>query len=140
MKFVARNANVGFGQPVIIGRRLTVFNVVSNANCWDNINDFLKDFDLSMEELRSVIFYCKNRECKVIENSFDHYCDGCVLRSISEGWMSIKDDFMESDGVSISKDGKTFFLGSTNELEDMEFGVMGWLLAEAVEKRLNHIK
>lgn len=93
-----------------------------------------------MEELRSAIFYCKNRECKVITSSLDHYCDGCILRSISEGWVSIKDDFTESDGVSISKDGKTFFLGSTSELEDTEFGVMGWLLAEAVEKRLDHIK
>lgn len=135
MKHVERNANRGFGQPVIIGRRLTVFNVVSNVLIRDNVIDYLEEFDLSMQELKDAVFYCKNRECKVVESPLDHYCDGCILRSISEGWVSIKDDFIESDGISISKDGKTFFLGSVNELEDTEFGVMGWLLAEAVEKK-----
>jgi uncharacterized protein (DUF433 family) len=135
MKFVERNANRGFGQPVIIGRRLTVFSIVSHATYRENMADFLKEFDLSIEELKSAVFYCKNRVCKVIEGPLDHYCDGCILRSISEGWDFSKDDFIETEGVSVSKDGKTFFLGSIEELEDAEFGVMGWLLAEAIEKK-----
>ncbi|WPQ60157.1 hypothetical protein SIO70_17590 [Chitinophaga sancti] len=85
--------------------------------------------------MKAAVFYCKDKECKVVKSPLDHYCDGCILRSISEGWKSIKDDFIESDGISISKDGKTLFLGSVNELEDSEFGVMGWMLAEAVGKR-----
>lgn len=136
MNFVERNANRGFGQPVIIGRRLTVFNIVSHANYEENIVDFLKDFDLSMDELRSAVSYCRNKQCREIKNSTDHYCDGCILRSISEGWKSIKDDFTEIDGMSYSNDGKTIYFGTVDQLEDAEFGLMGWLLAEKVEKRL----
>ncbi|MFB6456874.1 DUF433 domain-containing protein [Chitinophaga sp. Hz27] len=135
MNFVERNANRGFGQPVIIGRRLTVLSVVASACGRDNVADFLEEFDLSMEELRSAVSYCKNTECKIVESSLDQNCEGCILRSISEGWKSVKDDFTESGGISISKDGMTFFLGSLDELEDSEFGVMGWQWAETVEKK-----
>lgn len=135
MNYVERNNERGGGQPVIIGRRLTVFNVISHAFYRENVIDYIKEFSLSIEELRDAVLYCKNRQCKVIESSLEHYCDGCILRSISEGWVSIKDEFVESEGISISKDGNTIFLGSVDELEDTEFGIMGWLQAEAVYKK-----
>lgn len=135
MKQIERNAKTGFSQPVIIGRRLTVFNVVSNAFYRDSLLNYLNEFELSLEEVKAAIAYCKNRECKIMESPQDHYCDGCILRSISEGWTSIKEDFIESEGISMSKDGMTYFLGSVEELENEEFGVMGWLRAEEVEKR-----
>lgn len=137
MNFVERNANRGFGQPVIIGRRLTVFNVVSGANSSDNIIDFLQEFELSMDELKSAVTYCKKRECEVIKAASDKFCDGCILRSINEGWISVKNDFTEVGGISISKDGDTIFLGTLEELENSEFGVMGWMIAEEVEKKIS---
>ncbi|RFM29263.1 DUF433 domain-containing protein [Chitinophaga silvisoli] len=135
MNFVERNAKRGFGQPVITGRGLTVFSVVSFAYYKDDMNFFLNEFDLSKEEMKSAILYCKNRQCKLIDSPSDRYCVGCILRSISEGWKSIQDDFIESDGISISKNNGTVYLGTKEELEDDEFGVMGWVLAEAVEKK-----
>lgn len=135
MKHIERNAKREFSQPVIIGRRLTVFNVVSNAFYRDSLSDYLSEFELSVEEVKAAVTYCINKECKIMETLQDHYCDGCILRSISEGWTSIQDDFIESEGISMSKDGITYFFGSLEELESAEFGVMGWLQAEEVEKR-----
>lgn len=136
MNFVERDPNRGFGQPVIIGRRLTVYTVVSMARNSAKIVDFLNDFELTANELASAVHYCKNRLCDKMTSSLDQYCDGCMLRSLSDGWSSIKDDYIEFDGISISKDGKSFFLGSLDELEESEFGIIGWLYAREVEKLL----
>lgn len=136
MKFVERNAQVGFGQPVIIGRRLTVFTVVTNANNVGRIEDFLVDFELSEEELKSAVEYCKNRVCNDISLPTDRYCDGCVLRSIGDGWTSIKDDYIEIDGMAVAKDGMTGALMSLDELEESEFGILGWVIAEEVHRKL----
>jgi uncharacterized protein (DUF433 family) len=140
MNYIERNELRGFGQPVIAGSRLTVHSVLSYVS--DSsiiIADFLKEFSVSIDELRAAVSYCRNRECKTILKASDKYCDGCILRTISEGWKSIKDDFNEVDGISYSKDGKTIFLGSIRELEDAEFGEMSWLLAVKVEERLANI-
>ncbi|MBO9732531.1 MAG: DUF433 domain-containing protein [Chitinophaga sp.] len=61
MNFVERNAFKGFGQPVLLGRRLTVYSVVFYASVRESIKDFLEEFDVSMAELKSAISYCKNR-------------------------------------------------------------------------------
>jgi uncharacterized protein (DUF433 family) len=141
MDFIERNELRGFGQPVIVGSRLTVFSVLSYASDTSIlIADFLKEFSLSVDELRAAVFYCKNRRCKVILKASDKYCEGCILRTISEGWKSIKNDFNEVDGISYAKDGGTIFFGSIQELEDAEFGEMGWLLAEKVEDRLDDLQ
>ncbi|WPQ60156.1 hypothetical protein SIO70_17585 [Chitinophaga sancti] len=47
MKHIERNAKRGFGQPVIIGRRLTVFSIVSHALNRDNVSDYLEEFEPS---------------------------------------------------------------------------------------------
>jgi len=137
MTYIERNKLRGFGQPVIVGGRLTVFSVISYVSDPEiGINDFLSDFDMTIEELRAALLYCKNRECQHISNPSDQYCDGCILRSIGAGWKSVKGDYDEVDGISYSKDGKSIFLGTLDELEESEFGVMAWLLAEKAEARL----
>jgi uncharacterized protein (DUF433 family) len=141
MRYIERNALRGFGQPVIVGSRLTVFSVISYVSDSEiKITDFLKDFDVTIEELRAAVLYCKNRECQHMINPSDQYCDGCILRSIGKGWKSVKDEYDEVDGISYSKDGKSTFLGTLDELEESEFGVMGWLLAEKIEERLTDSK
>ena len=139
MKYVERNIERGFGQPVILGTRLTVFDALANANNSENIRTFLNEFNLTLEALKSAVSYCKNRICKETVSVADHYCTGCILRSISEGWQSNKDDFIEIDSISISKDGKTFSLGSIEDLDNDEFGIMGWLIAQEVEGKLNKL-
>lgn len=136
MNLVERNANRGFGQPVIVGRRLTVFSVIENANIVERIEDYLKDFEVTLEELKSAVAYCKARACSKLDNITDKYCDGCVLRSISEGWTSIKDEYYEVDGISIAKDGMSAALMTLDELEEEEFGVLGWVIAEELEQKI----
>ncbi len=136
MSFVERNANRGFGQPVLIGRRLTVYTIMYNASIVNRIEDFLNDFEVSLEELKSAVLYCKNTACSKLESLSDKYCAGCVLRSISEGWSSINDDYYEVDGVAIAKDGMTGALMTLEELEEEEFGKLGWVLAEEVERKV----
>lgn len=137
MNFVERDEFRGFGQPVLTGRRLTVYSVVFYASIRNNIGGFLEEFDVSMEELKSAVSYCKGRECNIMYRSTDKYCDGCVLRSIGEGWKSAKNDFREEGGISYSKDGSIIFLGTLAELDDDEFGQPGWLIAEKVEELLD---
>ncbi|SHN07907.1 DUF433 domain-containing protein [Chitinophaga sp. CF418] len=139
MKYIERNRLRGFGQPVIVGRRLTVFSVISYVSDPEiRINDFLRDFDMTSEELHAAVLYCKNRECRHMSNPSDQYCDGCILRSMGAGWKSLKDDYDEVDGISYSKDSKSMFLGTLDELEESEIGVIGWLLAENAEERLTN--
>jgi uncharacterized protein (DUF433 family) len=136
MDYIERNKDRGFGQPVIVGTRLTVLNVLSNANNSESIQSFLEEYQLTLEEIKGAAFYCKNKLCKDIKSDSDRYCQGCILKSISEGWNSIKTDFFETDSISVSKDGKTFSLGSIEETENDEFGVIGWLVAEEVERKM----
>ena len=136
MNYIERNANRGFGMPVIVGRRLTVFNVITLADNTGDVHEQMREFELSMDELKSAIQYCMGLRCKDMSSPTDQYCDGCIRRSISQGWTSMKDDFEEKDSYCISKDGYTILLGSMEEAEDDEFGVMGWGIAERLAKRL----
>ncbi|RFS21173.1 hypothetical protein DVR12_17725 [Chitinophaga silvatica] len=136
MNLIERNEVRGFGQPVLLGRRLTVFNTLFYANARNSIGEFLEEFAVSIDELKSAVSYCKNRECKTLHHPTDKYCDGCILRSFAEGYQSTKNDFTEEGGISYSKDGTIIFLGTLTELDDDEFGQLGWILAEKVEKRL----
>ncbi len=137
MSFVERNECRGFGQPVLVGRRLTVYSMMFYASIRDSIPDFLEEFDVSMEELKSAVSYCIMKACKTMLHPTDKYCDGCILRSISDGWQSAKHNFKEEDGMSYSTDGSIIFLGTLAELDEEEFGQLGWLLAEKVEERIS---
>ncbi|PUZ27699.1 Uncharacterized conserved protein, DUF433 family [Chitinophaga costaii] len=136
MKFIERNNNRGFGQPVIVNRRLTVLDAIFNAKISVSINTFLSDFDLKIEELKSAVEYCEARRCKEMTNKTDKYCNGCILRSVADGWKSIKDDFWEKDGIFISKDDQTIILSSLEEADEDEFGIMGWVIAEEVHAKI----
>ncbi|MBV8252441.1 MAG: DUF433 domain-containing protein [Chitinophaga sp.] len=132
MSCIERNEFVGFGQPVIKGTRLTVYTVVSYAYSSNVIQHFLTEFELSLLELKAALSYCKHRQCQIFNHTFDKYCDGCILRSINDGWKPASLDFYEKDNISYSNDGTIIFLGSLQELDDEEFGRIGW----QIEKKL----
>lgn len=137
MDFIERNARVGFGQPVLKGSRLTVCNIISYTSDKDMpIAEFLKDFKVSIDQLKSAVAYCKDTACKQIFLPTDQYCDGCILRTLHEGSEFVKDDYEEINGITYSKKGGEIFLGTLQELEESEMGVAVWLLARDVEKRL----
>ncbi|WP_341839410.1 DUF433 domain-containing protein [Chitinophaga caseinilytica] len=135
---VTRYANIGFGQPVIVGRRLTVHTVISMAQNMP-IEELLEDFELSLEEVKAAVWYCKTRACGMMTQTTDKYCDGCMLRSIHDGWKFCAEDYDEIDGFAVAKDGKSAALMTLAELEESEFGNMGWVIAEMVERKLNEM-
>ncbi|NML37490.1 DUF433 domain-containing protein [Chitinophaga sp. G-6-1-13] len=137
MNIITRKANIGFGQPTVNGRRLTVFNVVSYAAHTDDITSYLNEFELSRDELSAAVDYCMDRRCGAIEYEWEQYCDGCILRTIADGDDFNRDDYEEIDGITFSKDRQVIFLGSLDEQEKAEAGVMGWVLAEEVNRRLD---
>lgn len=137
MNYIERNAERGFGQPVLVGRRLTVLDVVKGANGGIAIYEFLDDFEVSMEEFKAAVVYCGSLACKEISAASDRYCDGCLLRSISEGWTSLKDDFDQIEDLLVSRDGLTVIVGNMEAAEDEEFGVMGWVVAQDLARRLS---
>jgi uncharacterized protein (DUF433 family) len=135
-EFIERNKDIGFGEPVITGTRMTVFNAIVNAYHSENISKFLEEYGLTFAQLTSATSYCKEKRCQEIVSKADHYCKGCILRSISEGWLSLREDFDDADLVSISKDGKSFLLTNVEDAENDEFGSLGWVVAQELERKL----
>lgn len=135
MSYIERNKDRGFGQPVLKGGRLFVFSIISYASYpGGSIENFLRDFDVSMDELKSAVDYCKNTECKNIQLPSDQYCDGCILRSIHEGWTLVKSDYKERTGIFYSDARERTYLRSTDELDEWECGRSGWMMARELER------
>ena len=135
---IVRDETICFNQPILKGRRLTVYNIISALYYTDNIDEYTNDFQITKKDIRDAINYCKNTICSKFEKKGAQYCDGCILRTISEGDILDTKKFVErgaNDKVTISKDEKIIFLGSINELENTEFGSVGWIMAEEVEKK-----
>ncbi|NIG55639.1 hypothetical protein [Chitinophaga sp. Cy-1792] len=135
MEHIERNKGRGFGQPVLKNRQLTVYSAIFHASYATSLEIFLQTFELTADELRSAISYCKNRSCDIMTDQSDQYCDGCVLRTIHDGWTPPSNDFVEIDGISYAKDDSRIFPGTLKELDDEEFGILGWVRAEETEKK-----
>ncbi len=133
------NSKIGFGQPILQGRRLTVYDIVTKIYYEDNVSTALEDYEISLQDAKDAIGYCMNLKCNDDKNLL-HYCDGCLLRTMYEGWKFDRKEYVEikkgNQKITISKDGKIYFLGSLLELEDSEFGKVTWLFAEEIFPRL----
>lgn len=133
------NAEINFGMPALKGRRLTVYDIVTMLYYDESILAALNGYSISMEDAKDAVDYCRHLKCKHDEKLIQ-FCDGCILRTLAEGWEFKKEDYMETviDGqkIVISNDKRIFFIGSLDELENSEFGKVTWLMAEEMEKKL----
>lgn len=137
INYIERNKERGFGQPVLKGSRLYVFSIISYASySGGGVEKFLRDFDVSMDQLKSAVAYCKHLECRNIQLPSDQYCDGCILRSIHEGWTLVRHDQKSTSGIFYSNAGGPAYLRSTDELDEWECGRSGWMMAREVERQL----
>ena len=131
------NPNINFGMPALKGRRLTVYDIVTMIYYEESLDAALMEYRISLEDAQDAVSYCMNTKCKEDQNLVQ-FCDGCILRTIAEGWTFNKQDYTETEINSqkyvISKDGETVFIGSLKELENSEFGKVTWLLAEEVNR------
>lgn len=72
-----------WGQPRLDGRRLAVGDIVSLVDVYAELDVVLKDFELSMQEVRQALHYCKDLYCQKDEP--EKYCHNCSLRVRQEG-------------------------------------------------------
>jgi len=130
---------INFGQPALKGRRLTVYDIVTKILYEGDVKLALIDYAITLADAKEAVVYCMNLKCKR-DKDLVHFCDGCILRTIEEGWNFNKDDYLElkrnGESVVISKDNTIFFAGTLKALEDSEFGKVTWLIAEDVNKML----
>ena len=70
--------DISWGQPRLDGRRLTVGDIVSLAGTYTDLTTPLKDFELSLQEIRQALHYCKIQQCK--KDLPDRFCHNCLLR------------------------------------------------------------
>jgi uncharacterized protein (DUF433 family) len=67
------------GQPRLDGRRLAVGDIVNLvATYHENINVVLTDFELTLQQVRQALHYCKSLECK--KDNPEKFCHNCLLR------------------------------------------------------------
>jgi uncharacterized protein (DUF433 family) len=76
--------DVLWGQPRLEGRRLAVGDIVSLVNVYSESLPFtLKDFELTMQQVRQALSYCKNLQCK--HDNPEKYCHHCLFRVYQTG-------------------------------------------------------
>jgi uncharacterized protein (DUF433 family) len=68
-----------WGQPRLEGRRLAVGDIVSLVDVYhEDIGVTMKDYELSLQQIRQALHYCKLMECK---NDYpEKFCHNCMLR------------------------------------------------------------
>jgi uncharacterized protein (DUF433 family) len=128
---ITRNPHLLNGQPIIQGRRLSVFNVVYGIYL-DGLKNYIEDHELSEIEAKHALEYCKELVCQKMING-ENFCDGCILRSIQNGSQLSKDKLNEitSNGSKFTiVDKNRIFFGSVEDYENALFGQVGWGIAE----------
>lgn len=68
-----------WGQPRLEDRRLAVGDIVSLVEIYhEDIGVTMKDFELSLQQVRQALHYCKILQCKI--DKPEKYCHNCYLR------------------------------------------------------------
>lgn len=132
------NVEINFGQPALRGRRLTVYDIVTKIYYEDSIRMALSDYEISLTDAKDAVNYCMHLKCKQ-DKDLLHFCDGCLLRTLAEGWNFKKDDYLEvkinDKTIVVSKDSEIYFFGTLQEYENSEFGKVTWLIAEEIHEK-----
>jgi hypothetical protein len=125
--------------PALVGRRLTVFDIITMLYYEVSIETAIEQYSITLTDAIDAVEYCSGLKCKT-DPELGQFCDGCLLRTLKEGWNFNRDDFIEvqvqNAKITISKGETVFFLGSLQEFEDSEFGLTTWLIAEEVSAKI----
>ena len=115
---IYRNEKVSFGQPIIQGRRLTVFDVVAGVY-YSGLKEYSKDHELDLNQIKEAFSYCCQLKCQDWPSG--KFCSGCILSTLNEGWNFNKSDYeVSSIGDTkylIHKATGSIFLGTLEEYE-----------------------
>src|ERR1700755_641192 len=116
------------GAPKLKNRRLTVYDIVSGIYN-EGLESYSEDREISIEEARQAVWYSKNLQCQIDRPV--NFCDGCILRTIKEGWKFKRDELQEvtledDTKITLSENEGSIYLGDINEYEEENFGKMVW--------------
>lgn len=127
MRNIVSTKDVLMGAPRIEGTRISVYDIVSSLWHDRDIEQYSNDFEITQEEIKDAIVYCKNLKCQ--KNNVTKFCNGCILNSINEKeiiYNQIYDDLFVNQGDNF------FIAESISDLENEEFGFAGWYRAECI--------
>jgi uncharacterized protein (DUF433 family) len=80
-----------WGQPRLEGRRLAVGDIVSLIDVYhEDMSVTMKDFELSLQQIRQALHYCKVLQCKI--DKPEKYCHNCYLRFSQDPWAEDEKD------------------------------------------------
>lgn len=132
------------GSPRLDGRRLDVRHVIWGITEFDNgdIKSYQDDFEVTNEQIRHAIMYCKDEICELQE--VPQSCNGCSkkFRKDTETWKEYLQEMggiekIETDDETIIKVGvNTILLGDLeNHKKDFK-GADSWETAQSLFQNL----
>jgi uncharacterized protein (DUF433 family) len=132
------------GSPRLDGRRLDVRHVIWGITEFDNgnIQSYQDDFDVTNEQIRHAIMYCKDEICEL--QDVPQSCNGCSKRfqNDTETWEEYVQEMggikkIETDGEPIIKLGDNSILLSELKDHKKDFeGVDSWKTAQTLYQKL----
>ncbi|MEL6559482.1 MAG: hypothetical protein AAFQ94_14930 [Bacteroidota bacterium] len=127
------------GSPRVAGRRLTVYDVVAGLGTYgidqDYWNDYVNDFDITVEQAKQSLEYCRTQQCEVDKPKY--FCHRCRLRTIQDGDEIPQDEIEEFDIKCFNKsENSRFYLNSENEELTEEYGIETWRFAEVLSREM----
>ncbi len=133
---IIRTEDTCFGRPRIEDTRLEVYNIISELFYSESMDSVIEERNLSRDDLKQVIDYCRNMNCKLITKPYEKYCSNCILSAQHEGLDpdSIKLQKLDED-IYTDENSKLIVFGNKEELEEELYGKPGWIMAAQVYER-----
>lgn len=131
-----RTEDTCFGRPRIDGTRLQVYDIITDLLYAESLDEVTEERELSRDDLRKVVDYCRSMTCKQLIKPYEKYCSGCILSTQHEGFdpESIRLKQLDEDIYQDENSG-SIFLGTKEELEEELYGEVAWVLAEQMYER-----
>jgi uncharacterized protein (DUF433 family) len=95
------------GQPRLDGRRLAVGDIVSLVDVYADLSVSLRDFELSLQQVRQALHYCKDLHCQ--RDNPAKYCHNCSLRVKQEKTCLDEEDPEQDNWVRAARLFQTHF-------------------------------
>jgi uncharacterized protein (DUF433 family) len=96
-----------WGQPRLDGRRLAVGDIVSLLDQYETLSIFQNDFELSLQQVRQALHYCKDLYCQ--KDQPEKYCHNCSLRVKQDGSDLDEEDPKQDNWVRAARLFQTYF-------------------------------
>ena len=80
---IGGRAGFSSGAPTLVGRRLTVANIVSIAYMTEDLDSDLFAYELELEDVVAARDYCSARRC-LTDATIQKFCANCLLREVQE--------------------------------------------------------